>query len=403
MAQAFVLQDARGRRTLWLSVDLIGFTNEFSTALRYDLSAMTNVPYEAVLVSQAHPHSGPMTNFDKYPSLLPKPPDLAAYEQNLRRELVRLACTAVDRLGPARVRLCKGHSDVGINRRNRNQLGETVMAPDPDGCYNRDLWVLDVQAQDSGRCVLFSYGCHPVIAYGFVWDGISADYPGVCRRRLKENLGATVHCQFIQGLAGNVRPRVLGDPESGHFRKATPDDLEQAGTQLADDVLDALASQGELLVPEIRAVSGWFLAQRDIERVPPLEHWQEVAHREDELSRNLGQYWVQRLQTGLPPVRAVPWQVGLLRLTDDHCIAWLAGEAVAEWQGHLRHWLQNDQLVVWGYCQSMPAYLPTDELLPQGGYEVVQSNLYGIVGPGPFASGLNDAVRQRFLALAEQV
>jgi hypothetical protein len=251
--------------------------------------------------------------------------------------------------------------------------------------------------------VLFNYGCHPVIVYGYAWDGISADYPGVCRKRLRDELGTVVHCQFIQGLAGNVRPRALGDLETGRFRKATPEDLIQAGSQLARDVLDALGGQGDTLVPNIAAASGWFLARRDVEQIPPLEHWQELARQEDELSRNLGQYWVQRLESGLPPAQAVPWQVGLVRLAGRCRIAWLAGEVVAEWQGHLRNWLQDERLLVWGYCQQMPAYLPTDELLPEGGYEVVQSNRYSIVGPGPFASGLNEAVRQRFLALAKQV
>ena len=66
MAQALFLEDPNGGRTLWVSVDLIGFPSDASAALRYDMSAASGVPYEAIVVSQAHPHSGPMTNFDPF-------------------------------------------------------------------------------------------------------------------------------------------------------------------------------------------------------------------------------------------------------------------------------------------------------------------------------------------------
>ncbi len=402
MAQALALQDGNGSRTLWLSLDLIGLGSGLAESLLYDLAAMTGVPYEAIVVNTAHPHSGPMINFVKYPTIIPKPEALTAYEADVRRKLVRVAYEAVQKLAPATVTLHHGGSDVGVNRRNRNAAGEMTMAPNAAGVYNRDLWVFDVVADDK-RCVVFNYGCHPVIVYGFAWDGISADYPGACRRKLRAQLGDDVQAQFIQGLAGNVRPRVLADPEAGRFRKSTPDDLERASTQLSADVLAALALDGEPLDLDLAAAGGWFLARRDPAQIPPLEHWQALAEREDELERNVGRYWAERLEAGLPPVQAVPWQLGLIRLSREHTIAWLSGEAVAEWQGHLRRWLDDERLIVWGYCQQVPAYLPTDELLPEGGYEVVQSNLYSNTGPGPFAPGLNEAVRARMAALRRQI
>jgi hypothetical protein len=404
IAQAFALQDADGNRTLWVSFDLIGFTGTFAAELLHELSALTGVPYEAIVLNLAHPHSGPMINFRKYPTTRPMPANLAAYEDGLRQAIPRLGREAVDNLRPATVTLHKGTSDVGINRRNRDAGGEMEMAPNPDGVYNPDLWVFDVTADDGeSRCVVFNYGCHPVIVYGYAWDGISADYPGECRRRLRARLGADVHCQFIQGLAGNVRPRTLADKNSGQFRKATPDDLRRAGGELAQDVLQALSVRGEQLALDIAAASGWFVAKRDTSGVLPLGGWQALAKSENELDRNLGRYWTERIQAGLPPAQAVPWPVGLVRLASDCLIAWLAGEAVAEWQGYLRRWLGKERLLVWGYCQEMPCYLPVDELLPQGGYEVIHSNRYTKTGPGPFVAGLDEAVRKRFLALMQQI
>jgi hypothetical protein len=344
-----------------------------------------------------------MTIFDKYPILRRKPEDLRAYEQTLRTQALWVAQQAIDRLRPATVSLHQGTSKVGINRRNRNDAGEMVMAPNPEGTYNPELWILDIAAEEGGRAVLFNYGCHPVIVYGYVYDGISSDYPGVARRRIKEALQGEVHCQFLQGLAGNVRPRVLADLQTGRFRKAGPGDADQAGSELAGDVLAALADPGESLDLELRAAGGWFQAWRDVDALPPLSHWQAMAQREEELYRNVGSYWTAYFQGGWSAARATPWEMGLLQLTPERRVAWLAGEVVAEWGPHLRRWLDDGKLMVWGYCQDLPGYLPTDELLPEGGYEVAQSNLNCQTGPAPLATGLNQAVRRCVLGLEQQI
>jgi hypothetical protein len=251
--------------------------------------------------------------------------------------------------------------------------------------------------------VLFSYGCHPVIVYKFCWDGLSADYPGVSRRRLKQNLGQRVHCQFIQGLAGDVRPRILADLDRINFRSSTSADVEQVGVQLAKDVLAALGVEGETLDLGLAATSGWFQTKRDPQRIPPLSYWETLAQQEDELTRNFGQYWLRRLQAGLPIVREAPWEIGLIRLTPQHRIAWFAGEPLAAWLGHLRNWLNDAKLIAWGYCQDTSGYLPTDEQLAAGGYEVIESAQLFKTGPGPFAPGLDQAAKQGFQTLANLI
>lgn len=403
-AQAIVLEDSRGKRTLWISADLIGLAPVIAEPLRYDLSALTGIPIEAVVLNFSHTHSGPMGGFEGYATTVPKPPELHAYDESLCRNIVRAALAAVDNLQPVAVTEHRAASAVGINRRRKNPKGEIQMGPDPDGAHNPDLWLIDVSATESDdRCVVFSYGCHPVIVYGYAWDGISADYPGVCRATLRSELGANVHCQFIQGLAGNIRPRVLADLDRGRFRKPTPADTEAAGTELARDIVGALRNRGTPLNLDIAAVQGRFLAPRDLAGIPPVDHWRSLLESDDELSRNLAGYWVARLESGVPPVKVVPWPVGLIRLAEGRRIAWIAGEVLAEWLDLVRTWLNDPDLIAWGYCQEGRGYLPTDELLPEGGYEVDRANAYTVTGPGPFSQGLDAAARETFLSLGRQL
>jgi hypothetical protein len=399
MAGALLLEDAQGRRQLWISLDLIGLDYGRSAALRQDLAALTGVAYEAVVLNFAHVHSGPMTNFRRYPRVAPEPQLLQQYHRTLHRAVQRLAARALSNLQPVTVRLHRGSSDVGINRRRRDQDGQMTMAPNPEGVYNPDLWVLDVQAtKGPGRALIFNYGCHPVIVYGFAWDGISAGYPGVARGELRARLGPDLHCQFVQGLAGNVRPRVLAD--RGAFRKSKPEDVEDAGRQLADDVIAAIEGEGALLDVSLEAAAGWIHPRRALDEAPDLSHWQALAEREDELSRNLGRYWARRMASIEPLSSNEPLEIGLLRLSKAEHIAWISAEAVAEWLGLLRSWLDLAKLTVWGYSQEVSGYLPTDELLTEGGYEVINANWYGVHGPAPFADGVNATVRGGFEALA---
>lgn len=386
-----VLEDASGSRQLWVSLDLVGLSTKTSFQMRQDLAMQTGIGMDAIVMNTVHTHAGPMANADKYATRVDKPPALVAYEEGLPGKLVRAAAEAMRNLGKVAVRVHLGNSQIGINRRNLGPDGGMDMRPNANGLCNPDLWVLDLQGEP-GRAVVYCYGCHPVLVYGYAWNALSADWVGVSRRRLAEELGAGTHCQFIQGMAGNIRPRIVSDFDANGFRKPTPEDVAHTGSELAADILSALEGPGESLELDLAAEAGHVLVAQDQEQVPDLESWLELARSDQELDRNLGVFWSNRLKEGLNPSQAVYFDLGLLRLARGHRIAWLAGEPVAEWLGILRQGLGDDALTVWGYCQDVPCYLPCDRLLPEGGYEVVRSRWYNKDGPAPFKAGIDQTI-----------
>ncbi len=404
VAQAVVLEDSKGARTLWLSIDMIGMAWPQTSGFRQELSAMTGIAFEAIVINFSHTHSGPMSGFEGYATTKQKPDALIAYEDDLIQRCLRMSLEAVARLQQVAVRVCRGSSDIGINRRRRAADGTMGMGPNPSGLCNQDLWVLDLQAHSrEDRCVLFSHGCHPVMVYGFSWDGISADWPGICRNHLAEELEGRVHAQFIQGLAGNIRPRQLADLDAGSFRKPVPEDYLVTGRTIADDVLTALSDPGQEIELDLKCVSDFAMAPQDHSNLPDLSHWETLAAGSDELEQNLGEYWRDRLQSGVPPVRFLPWNVGLIQLATGHRVAWLANEVLAEWLPLLRQWLQDPDLIAWGYCQDGRNYMPTDELIHEGGYEVERANTYSKNGPGPVALGINDAVKDVYQSMMRRL
>jgi neutral ceramidase len=237
--QVLLMEDSKGTRQMWVSLDLIGLSYRSGAQLRYELAAISGTPYENVVVNFSHTHSGPMTNFDKYATRVEPPPALIEYDLALHHNLMRAAAQALDRLQAVKINIYRGHSHIGINRRNRDAQGAMGLRPNATGCYNSELWLMNLKSA-ADRTLIFNYGCHPVLVYGFAWNAVSADFPGVCRRYLIQHLGDATHCQFIQGLAGNVRPRVVADLEENRFRTSIPKDLEATGSQLANDILQTL-------------------------------------------------------------------------------------------------------------------------------------------------------------------
>ena len=179
-AQVVVVEDGKGARTLWMSIDMIGMAWPQTSGFRQELSAMTGIPFEAIVINFSHTHSGPMSGFEGYATTKEKPAELAAYESDLLARCTKMTLEAVDRLQDVTVHIHRGASAIGINRRRRNADGSMDMGPNPDGFYNPDLWLMNLVATSGDdRCVLFNYGCHPVMVYGFAWDGVSADWPAM--------------------------------------------------------------------------------------------------------------------------------------------------------------------------------------------------------------------------------
>ena len=117
MAQAVVLEDGAGSRTLWISMDMVGLSYTMTSLIRHEVATVTGIPFESIVLNFSHTHSGPMSGFEGYATEVTKPEALQAYESGLITLSARMACESIDRLQPVRVKLHRGTSDIGISRR----------------------------------------------------------------------------------------------------------------------------------------------------------------------------------------------------------------------------------------------------------------------------------------------
>lgn len=399
-AQVLYLKDGKGTGFVLVSLDVIGLPHDLSDRIRTRVVHELGVEWNLVVLNASHTHSGPHMLRSLMAGVGPPPPIESDYFKSLEEKIASAARAAGKALQPVQVELFQGASPLGINRRGSNERGRHGMLPDAQGPFDEKVWVMKLTPKNGQPpAVVFSYACHPVIVYGFDYAAISADFPGAARQSLREVLGPKAHAQFVQGFAGNIRSRTLADLAKGSFRKSKPEDLQQAGNDLAGAVLTALKAPGEALSLNLAGTADRPFLPRD--KAPPRAVYEKM--RANALANTnayrlaVSDYWLKRYEAGGGFARGDAWSLGLIRLADHQWIVHSGGEPCVEWRAKMTQWLAPLRIVTWGYSQEARSYLPTESMLAEGGYEVVESNENRASTPAPFAPGIEKTVRDSLL------
>lgn len=397
--QVLVLKDGKGAGFVLISLDVVGIQHDMSDRIRMAIAGELGVQLNLVLINCSHTHSGPFMYRQLFAGIGPPPQIETDYLNAFAEKIIVAARRAAKEMKPVKVEAFSGTSKAGINRRGKNRQGQPGILPNASGPFQTNVWAMKLSRPDGEPgAIVFSYGCHPVLVYGFAYTAISADFPGTARKALRDELGDKVHVQFVQGLGGNIRPRVNADVENNRWRPAGWADVEQCGRELAKDVLAALKTTGETLNLDLAgSLDRPFVPRAE---PPPPAIYEKMAASTNKFQQTVAQYWLQRYHKREGFARGDSWPVGLIRLAENQWIAYLAGEPVVEWGPKITSWLAPRKIQVWGYCQESISYLPTEELLPEGGYEVAGSNHNRATTPAPFARGIHQAVRESLLRQA---
>jgi len=399
-AQVLFLKDGNGNGFVLGSFDLIGLPRDLSDRIRTRMVRELGVSWNLVVLNTSHTHSGPYMLRSLMAGVGPPPQVESDYFKSLEDKVVQAARAAAKGMQPVAVEVFQGTAQLGINRRGKNAQGRGAMIPDAKGPFDDRVWVMKLTPEQGGApAVVFSHACHPVIVYGYAYAALSADFPGAARKLLRQSLGPKAHAQFVQGFTGDIRPRILADPEGGRFRKSKPADLEQTGRELSAAVLAALKTPGQRLSLDIAGAADRPFLARD--KPPPRERYEKM--RAEALAKTnayrlaVSDYWLKRYETGEGFARGDAWSLGLIRLAPDQWVVHSGGEPCIEWRAKISQWLSPLNIVTWGYSQEAKAYLPTEAMLAEGGYEVLESNQVRENTPAPFAPGIERAVRESLL------
>lgn len=315
---------------------------------------------DEVVVAATHTHAGPCVGAGRVGTDAP----------NVRAAMVSAAAEALARAATSSAPATAGHAGVrgtGVAR-NRRHLDRTIDPP---------LHVVGFDDVTGRRiATVVSYPCHPVVLDA-ANTLVSADYIGPLRTRVEAGAGGV--CLFLTGAAGDVN--------NGHSAEASytahaagersfaeaariGDQLAQAAlaAELAPLTTPASSPVGTTpvvlgLAPLDRAevarqAAGW---RADLALDPPhaslLRAWLDWA---DALPAQVAGSWAGRVTVlGWGPLRVVA-------LPGEPFLA--AAESLAA--------RRDDPVIVLGYCDGVPGYLPSSAEYPLGGYEVDDAHRY---------------------------
>ena len=170
------------------------------------------------------------------------------------------------------------------------------------------------------------------------------------------------------------------------WRRGTWEDVEEAGTIVAREVIKALETGLVQIEPEIHA----HLIDMFFPLAPCLSRSGFEALLKNPETDDLTRLWAERQITRLDRSGKLPASVPIschgVQLGKGLRLIGLEGEPVAELGLLIRNFYREGVTFPLGYTDGAQLYLPTSEMLEEGGYEVDSYFEYG--HPAPLASCL---------------
>ncbi len=366
-ANVLILEDAN-ERSIIVTADLL-YPGEL---LRSELLGTLNLSDEELFLCASHTHYAPMT--------APSMSRLGSVDRSYVSYVAGRIATLIQSLlridQPRNSCICKyqeGLLDHSINRRlrslrlTRSGLSRTIgIGPNAEG--DRDETVRLIRFEGIGGApiaIVWSYACHATDFYDLT--RVSAAYPGKVRARLRDKYG-NIPVLFFQGFSGDARP-----PFAGLSREARV-------------IIARLLRGPQFRLPGKREWEGWSRGMAD-----------SVCALTDAASRPLVIRTLRPRRIGIPERDFLTDGSGNQALTwhiiecGDFRVAGINAEPVVGYRKLLERALPGKILFTVGCLDQTRCYLPTDNMLREGGYEVDGFRpLFGF--QGKFREHLQDSI-----------
>ena len=372
--------DAEGPVVL-VTAEIIAVSEALSEAVVAGIRARHPIPRERIAVCATHQHTGPAIA-GTIPFMFSRdlPADEVArierYAAMLEKKLIEVALAALADRKPARLAWAQGSAEFAVNRRLIVDGKHTGYKATPGGPVDHSLPVLRaVDERGTVRAVLVNYACHCTTLKGGD-NFVHPDWAGDAARRIEEANARAVALVAV-GCGADSDPQPRGLPE-----------VATHGKTLATEV-------ARLFAGEMRAVGRVTNARfRRIEL--PLAR---TVGREELEARLKGKpnvayaaaQFLRTLNAGKPLPAAVNYPVQAWTFGDEFAMVFLGGEVVAEYALRLKRELGASRLWINAYSNHVPCYIPSRQVLAEGGYEAENAmDYYGL--PTRLAENTEDRI-----------
>ena len=381
-ARAAALRDPAGKTIVMVSTDLIGVPPKMARIVCEAVEKQHGLARADVMITCSHTHCGPAMD-DGLTKILFLTPEEAAkiprYQEQLNAKLIALVSAAISDLQPVQLAAGIGHAEFATNRR----------APIGTGPIDQEVPVLRVLGADGKtlRGVLFGYACHNTTMSFQLFCG---DYAGFAALYLEDrHAGASALFHTGCGADQNPLPRRKLELAENYGRM-----LGVAVEQVLDSAL-----------PPIEGKLGTAFKRVDLAfaSVPTRAQLEGFIATGSKYHKAVAESQLAKLNAGetLPAAYPYPVQVWQLGSNGPTWVA-LGGEVVVDYALRIKKSLGPGKTWVTGYANDVMAYIPSERVLAEGGYEGDTSMVYYQILT-KWAPGLEDRIAQTVQELAAQL
>lgn len=390
-AKALAIEDPQGVRVVIVTSDLIGFVRDVTETIADQARQRFELPRNRLLVTSSHTHAGPTIGhslrvmYDLTPEQAQAVQDYTRY---LEAQVVEVIGKAIENLAPARLSFHRGRAGFAMNRREPSPQG-VKLGVNPKGPVDHDVPVLQVSSPDGKLlAVLFSYACHNTTLNGNQYE-FHGDYAGAAQERFeKQHPGAVA--LFMMGCGGDANPHPRGEM----------DHANRNGDELASAVENAVGRDGRQVQGQLRAELVHFPIP-----LAPAPSGTEFKARLNDSDRFVRRHAAQQLELlerdGHSP-RDYSYPLQAVQLGSSVTLVALGGEVVVGYALQLKERLGEETTWPVGYANDVFAYIPTRQILAEGGYEGDRSQIYYGM-PGPWAPAIEATILDQAVELVKKV
>ena len=392
-AKALVLEDATGKRCALITLDLVGTGRRFRQLVGRELKARYGFQKSEFTICNSHTHTGPAVARNLTPMVDVLATDLQRnqienYTSATIGKVVDVVHRAIGSMQPGSLSFGSGTATFAANRRNNSErdIRSLRTAGTIQGPFDHDVPVLAIR-DDSGtlRTVVFGYACHATVLSSYQWSG---DYPGFAQIELEKRFPDCV-AMFCAGCGADQNPLPRRSVElASHY-----------GRRLASSVEAVLLTQ-EMAPVENRLVTAYAEVPLEFASIPDADELQTNLSSKDKFVAARARLLRDEVESKGKIATHYPYPITSWKLGDIQCV-FLGGEVVVDFALRLKDELQGKRTWVSAYSNDVMAYIASERVLREGGYEGGGAMVYyGL--PSAWAPGLErkivDEVRRQLSA-----
>lgn len=362
-AKALALEDGQGNRGVIVTSDLVGFQDAFSGEICQRIEQKTGIQRRQLILNASHNHTGPLVSLNPIARGNIAHGDMTEeevqrtieYSRQLQDKIVALVEAALADLQPAQFAWGEDAVRFVMNRRS-GEPGSIYMTANPHGQTDPVVPVLRI-ADPVGkvRCILFGCACHNTTLTPD-HNVISGDYAGYAQEFLQQRFPGA-QAMFISGCGADANPEPRGNA----------DQAQAHGLELADSVSRAMER-------ELTPLDGRLVIEYQLVDLPLLkltkENLAKYMVRGDAQAMMAG-HLIRILEGGGSVKEKYTAPVAVWGIGDQLTLVALPGEGVSGYADLIKRRLKSRNVWVSSYNNDCFGYLPTAQIVREGGHEAI--------------------------------